>query len=347
VYVPPQQTNTNNNTNNNNNSNRNTNNIYINGIPYSQYQAQAQTFYQPTYSYGYEYPQYHYYAGPLSVTCSADTTYTTVGNTLRWRAFVTGGYGNPIISWTGTDGLTGYGQTVAKSYAYPGQKGATVTVTSGGQVTSAYCAPVTIGGPVVYQPPYQAPLPPAYPPAQSGLDIACYATPTKIKVGQTVTWTADARGGAAPFRYSWTGTDGLVSTQRSVSKTYYSAGTKKATVTVTSADGRSTTRNCGVTVSVTSAVAATSVKGGKEGSSVAQAPVYTPPQYQGPQYYDPLTGQPLPPGVQPFPVNEQPTSTQSASLFSIKNISWGWVSFLVILVLFVTVIYLIFNKNKV
>jgi hypothetical protein len=209
---------------------------------------------------------------------------------------------------------------------------------------------MSVAGQVVYQPPYQAPVPPVvYPSAQSGLDIACYATPSKIKVGGTSTWTADVVGGVGPYRYSWSGTDGLVSNQRSISKAYYTAGTKKATISVTSADGRTSTRNCGATVTVSAAVAAVA-KAGKEGSSyVAQAPVQTvPPQYQGPRYYDPMTGELLPPGVQPYPAYEQPTTTQAAaSFFSLKNLPWGWVSFLVILVLFVTVMYLIFNKNKV
>ena len=36
----------------------------------------------------------------------------------------------------------------------------------------------------------------------------------------------------------------------------------------------------------------------------------------------------------------------AASLFSLANIPWGWVSILVILLLFATVLYLIFNKSK-
>jgi hypothetical protein len=346
----------NNNTNKNNNSNRNTNNIYINGIPAAAYQSQYQypVYEQPNYyypQYQYQQPYQYYTATPLSVSCGADTTYTTIGNQVIWRAFVTGGYGNETYAWNGTDNLYGYARTLAKTYGYPGQKSATVTVTSGGQVASAYCPPITVGGPV-YQPPYQAPLTPAYPPAQPpALDIACYASPSKIKVGQASTWTADARGGVAPYRYSWTGTDGLVSNQRAVTKTYYTAGTKKAILTITSADGRTATRNCGATVSVTSAAASVSKGAGKEGSSsgVAQAPLQTPPPtYQGPQYYDPMTGQPLPPGVQPFPNYQQPDDSQAAnSFFSMKNVPWGWVAFLVILVLFVTVLYLIFNKSKI
>ncbi len=195
--------------------------------------------------------------------------------------------------------------------------------------------------PVMPQPTYQQPIYQPAPVAQPTLDIACYATPTKIKVGQMSTWTADVVGGVGPYRYTWNGTDGLVSNQRTASKTYFTAGTKKATITVYSADGRVATRACGVSVVVSSATAA--VKG-----TVSQAPVQTPPPvYQGPQYYDPLTGKPLPPGVQPFPMYENPSNQSANSFFSLKNIPWGWAAFLVILVLFVTVIYLIFNKNKI
>jgi hypothetical protein len=350
-------------TNTNTNTNRNTNNVYINGYPYSASASQYDMYY-PQYQYQYQYPAYYYpqyqpqyfAPTPISVSCSADTTYTVVGNRVMWRAFVSGGSGNVTYSWTGTDGLAGYGNNVPKSYIYPGQKSARVTVYAGGQSASAYCPAITIDGQVAYAPAPQYPVAPApvYPPAAPALDIACYASPTKIKTGQTSTWTADVSNAAGPYTYSWSGTDALVSNQKSVSKIYYTAGTKKATVTVRSADGRSTTRACGVTVSVTAPVTASSY--GKEGSAVAKAPAQPAPQYQAPQYsnqvpqyYDPVTGQPLPPGVEPvLPNTDQPTSTQTAnSFFSLKNVPWGWVSFLVILVLFATVIYLIFNKGKI
>jgi Mg2+ and Co2+ transporter CorA len=34
-------------------------------------------------------------------------------------------------------------------------------------------------------------------------------------------------------------------------------------------------------------------------------------------------------------------------LFSLQNIPWGWVAILIILVLFATVLYLLFNKEKI
>ncbi len=43
-----------------------------------------------------------------------------------------------------------------------------------------------------------------------------------------------------------------------------------------------------------------------------------------------------------------PAPTQpAASFFSLASIAWGWVALLIILVLFITVIYLIMNRHKI
>ncbi len=246
-----------------------------------------------------------------------------LGNEVVWRAFASGGNGYYTYSWSGTDGLYSQGSTARKGYAYPGQKNAYVTVYSNGMSASAYCTPVTVGGPVYRPAPLPVP-PPVYQPVPQGpsVDIACYATPTKARVGQAVTWTADVRSGYGPFSVIWTGTDGLTNNgtgASSVTKAYATLGTKKASITVTTANGMTSTRNCGVSVTVTSG---TTVK-----KPVVQNPVPTVTVYATPEI--------------------TPESHTSNAFFSLANVPWGWVAFLVILILFVTVIYLLFNRLKI
>jgi hypothetical protein len=50
--------------------------------------------------------------------------------------------------------------------------------------------------------------------------------------------------------------------------------------------------------------------------------------------------------VQPN-TNQNPNGLSAAALFSLKNVPWGWVAILIILVLFATVVYLIFNRPKI
>jgi hypothetical protein len=74
---------------------------------------------------------------------------------------------------------------------------------------------------------------------------------------QAVVWSASPSGGTGVYTYSWSGTDSLVGLDSSVSKIYTVAGTKSASVLVTSGS-QSKTVACGNTVNV-SPVTATCV----------------------------------------------------------------------------------------
>jgi hypothetical protein len=140
------------------------------------------------------------------------------------------------------------------------------------------------------------------------LDIACYADPVSPRINQPITWTVEVVGGQSPYTYSWSGSDSLSGSQSSVVKYYGTTGEKSAIIAITSADGRSTTRACSHTVSVRGA------------ASVAP--------------------------VQSVPVDNT-NNLSAASFFSLKNVPWGLVAVLVILVLAGTVLYLLLNKNKI
>lgn len=270
------------------------------------------TYYPPTYptypNYGYNY-QYQYYS-PLRVSCVSNATYVGLGNTVTWSASATGGNGYYQYSWTGTDGIYGQGQSIAYTYNQPGTKYASVTVYSNGQTVTEPCANIVNVGlsgasviPGGAYPIYSNP---------NALDVACFADPTSAAINQAVTWKAEATRGTGQYTYNWSGSDNLSGNQASVIKFYSTPGLKNAVVSVTSADGKTGTHACSVTV---------------RGASEA---VKQPPQ------------QPAAP-AQPT-VNQNVTA---ASYFSLGSIPWGWVAVLVILILFATVMYLLFNKPKI
>ncbi len=108
-------------------------------------------------SYGYNYntPTYAYNypttytsivpnetnSGNLVAACFADRTTAAVGTPVTWAVEVTGaaGQGQYTYSWSGSDGLAGTGASAVQSYSTPGQKNATVLISSGGQTISQAC----------------------------------------------------------------------------------------------------------------------------------------------------------------------------------------------------------------
>jgi hypothetical protein len=260
------------------------------------------------------YPNYNYntYGPALYVTCSASTLYANSGNSVTWSAYPSGGSGVYSYSWSGTDGLYGVSQSMYYTYPIPGLKTASVTIYSNGQTMTANCGNVNVGG---Y---YGGVIPVVTGSNNSGLDVACYADPSTVRVNQPVTWRAEVTGGVGSYTYTWTGSDGLGGTDSTAIKYYTSTGDKSAIVSVKSADGKTATRACSTSVTVRSATAA--------------AP--TQPVQQPVQQVQPNT-------------NQNSNGLSAAALFSLKNVPWGWVAILIILVLFATVVYLIFNRPKI
>lgn len=281
-------------------------------------------------SYGY-YGQYSSQTNyPLVVSCAANTTSIPVGSSVTWIANVSGGNGLYSFTWNGTDGLYGSQSTAVANYHLPGVKTATVYVTSAGQQRSMQCSnTVTVGIPAnvvqnnIYTIPtvigVQAPSVAQAPVPTDQIKIACFADKAVTKVGVPVTWAVEAVGAGDNFTYAWTGSDGLSGNQSSVITTYTSTGLKSAVVTATSANGKSQSKACGNTVSVQSSYTS---------SSVVKAPAKpTPPPASAPTI--------------------EKNDISAAALFSLQYVPWGLVAVLVIIILFVTVLYLIFNRKKI
>ncbi|MFA6459263.1 MAG: hypothetical protein WCV79_02630 [Candidatus Paceibacterota bacterium] len=303
-----------------------------------------------------QYPVYvpvPVYYPALSVSCSANVTSVNTGNTVVWTAYVSGGNGSYSYTWNGTDGLRGYDRTAFMRYDYAGQKYASVTVYSNGQSITQNCGnTIAVYAPVpVYQPIYTPVQVPVYTPvqysqySQRSLDVACYADPTSGSINQPVTWNAEVTGGVAPYRYSWTGSDGLYGSDKSLIKYYSTSGEKYAVVTVTGADGVISTRACSNSITIKKAATTAYVAPAKTTKKITAdkviviSPNVTVVQKQLASVKD----------VTKAPVVQLENTTQTAgtSSFSLSDVPWAWVAILIIFLLFATVLYLVFNRQKI
>ena len=167
-------------------------------------------------------------APSLSVSCVANPSSIQTGQSTTFTASPTGGTGSYTYSWTGTDALSGSSSFVSKTYSTAGTKTATVTVISGTQTKTANCS-VTVTEVI------------------PTLSVSCIANPSSIQTNQSTTFTANANGGTDSYTYSWSGTDGLSGSVSFVSKSYYTPGTKTATVVVVSGT-QTQSANCSVSV---------------------------------------------------------------------------------------------------
>lgn len=210
--------NTNNNVNNNNNVSNNVNNNNVNivvGTPISATTNQPQN---PSLDGSC-------YISPSNVQINQDVTFT---------ANASGGNGNYSYSWNGSDGISSGSRTFTGRFYNPGTKTANVTITSGGQSINRSCS-VNVE---------------QYYNNNNNLGVYCIANPTNAAVGQTVVWTAYVTGGnSSYYTYSWYGTDGLsYGNANSIQKSYQTAGSKTATVTVYGNNNQSVSASCNTNI---------------------------------------------------------------------------------------------------
>jgi hypothetical protein len=267
----------------------------------------------------YQQPVYNY--NPLTVSCYANPVSATVNQSVTWQAYASGGSGSYSYTWSGTNSYYGStGSSVYSTYSTPGSYSASVTVYSNGQTATQSCGSVIVTDnyyvqqPTYYQQPvYQAPV------QQTSGDLvaACFADRTAATVNQSVTWAVEVTGGSGQYSYSWSGTDGLSGSGSTVSKNYDTTGTKNAAVLISSG-GQTLSQACGDAVSIRTYV----------------APSVT--NYQGPPTSSAATEN-----------ANNPNALSANALFSLGSIPWGWIAILIILILFVSVFYLLFNRHKV
>lgn len=207
----------------------------------------------PTPVYNYSYPSTNYTYSSLSVSCYSMPTSASVGTTISWRSNPTGGNGSYYVTWSGSEGLSGYGTTISKSYAYTGSKTATVTVTSGGQSISQNCSNSVdvydYNNGYSYTPTYNYGYNYGYNNYYTPLYVTCTANTSFAPVGTTVTWNSSVTGGNGNYSYSWSGTDAIHGYNSTLNVNYNTPGVKYGRLTVTS-NGQSVYRDCTNSVSV-------------------------------------------------------------------------------------------------
>lgn len=158
----------------------------------------------------------------LTVTCSANKTTLSTGQSVTWTAYTTGGDGNYTYSWSGTDGLSNTSSTFTQTYTSIGDKNATVTVTSGGVVVTQNCTnTVLVKEPVIL--------------GKCGVDAASTGTNT---YEYRVIFEANQLGTITGTNsYVWSGTTGrsVTNTNPLVFEQYYTTpGLKVGNVEITS-----------------------------------------------------------------------------------------------------------------
>ncbi len=80
------------------------------------------------------------YTQNLSAYCYPNPGTATVGSNIGWYAVASGGNGIYTYSWVGSDGFSASGYIASKLYTSPGQKSATVMVSSNGRTVQANCS---------------------------------------------------------------------------------------------------------------------------------------------------------------------------------------------------------------
>lgn len=124
---------------------------------------------------------------------------------------------NTSYTWSGTDGLSGTGQSIQKSYKTPGLKQGNATIKSDPQTINFNCSADFHNSA----------------PANSNYSLSATCSPSIN--GMTVHWETISGASIvnnATTTYKWTGTDGLATTSRSFDFTYTTEGTKTATVMI-------------------------------------------------------------------------------------------------------------------
>ncbi|MDP2665761.1 MAG: PKD domain-containing protein [bacterium] len=77
-------------------------------------------------------------------------------------------------------------------------------------------------------------------PTPTPISVSCSGAPGNPYVNQPVTWSSSVTGGSGSYIYEWTGTGNLWETTPSFTKSYATAGTKQASLTVTDSVSNST-----------------------------------------------------------------------------------------------------------
>jgi len=172
---------------------------------------------------------------PLTGSFSFTPSNPQVGQTVSFTGSASGGTQPYTYSWTFGDSGTGSGSSVTHSYQAAGSYTVVLTVTDAAGQTASSTQTVTVSN--------------VAPPA---LTTSFTYTPSSPLVGQQVTFSASASGGAAPYNFSWAFGDGSTGAGQSTTHTYSSPGTFTVTLTARDSSSPQQTASSQQSVAVTS-----------------------------------------------------------------------------------------------
>ena len=159
----------------------------------------------------------------VSVSCDVSDTSVNVGENVKFSASGSGGVGGYTYSWS--NDVSGSGETITRSFNNPGSYAAKVTATdSNGNKASKSCPVVVVKE------------------VDQDLNLTCTVSDTSIKVGNSVTYTANATGGSGNYSYSWNGAVDGTGSQKV--RTFNSVGSFNASVVVTDGNNNTKSANC-------------------------------------------------------------------------------------------------------
>ncbi len=158
---------------------------------------------------------------PLQLSVAANPTTGVAPLTVYFSSTVSGGLGPYTYAWTFGDGGSSSQANPSHAYQTAGAYTATLVVSDSQGTQKSSTAAVTVIAPLA---------------ATAAADVTSGTIPF------TVSFTASASGGAAPYAYAWNFGDGGTSNLQNPIHTYQVAGTYTVTLTVTDAGGRTSTK---------------------------------------------------------------------------------------------------------
>lgn len=171
----------------------------------------------------------------LSASCFPQSSVVNLSQEVEWSAEARGGDGKYEYSWSGDENLGGENRRsgrkqISKTYQTTGIKSATVVISSGEQSLSRTCNVTVEPDPLL-----------------TGI---CYPNNREASIGESVVWTAEARGGSGEYEYSWSGAEserGFRRNKQAASAIYDTFGVKTVSVSISSGN-QSITEICSINV---------------------------------------------------------------------------------------------------